>query len=174
MRQDGQIVKVPIAWKSIEVPFRGGLRHAMTVPWGDVASAWHTTGIGNIEVYTALPRKQIRRLRSVRWAFCLLKFRPIRALAGRVMMPFVKGPTPEQRKTGSASFWGRVTDAEGNSVEATLETPGGYRLTAATALASLERISSDGIPPGFSTPARAFGPEFILSCFAEAGALRFR
>ena len=44
-----RIVRVPVAWKTREIPFRDGRRMAVTVPWGDVASAWHTTGIPNVE-----------------------------------------------------------------------------------------------------------------------------
>ena len=56
VRCDGRIVDVPLAWKAMNIPFRSGVQPAVTIPWGDVAAAWHTTGIGNIEVYAAMSR----------------------------------------------------------------------------------------------------------------------
>ena len=162
VRVDGRITRVPIAWKSMEVPFRNAPRTAMTVPWGDVASAWHTTGIPNIEIYMAMPKKHIARLRRMRWAFRLLGLRPIRKFLNDVVLRRFGGPTPAQTKASRASFWGRVSDAAGNAVEATLEAPGGYRLTVSTALASIERVLDGATPAGFATPAQAFRPDFIL------------
>jgi len=162
-RIDGRIVKVPIAWKSMAVPFRGGTQRAVTVPWGDVASAWYTTGIGNIEVYLALPKLQIAVLRGGRWLVPLLKFRPLRSLLSRAIQRVVRSTPSRGGQTGGASLWGRVRDAEGRSAEATLETPDGYLFTVLSALASVDRVSAGASPPGFSTPATAFGPDFVLT-----------
>jgi len=161
-RIDGRITKVPLAWKTMQVPFRNGTQTAVTVPWGDVASAWHTTGIANIEVYAAVPGMEIEQLRRLRSLAPLLGIWPIRTLLGHAVGRSVKGPTPRQRERGRASFWGRVADDKGNSLQATLATPEGYRLTAITAIAAAERVLSGSVRAGFSTPSRAFGAEFIL------------
>ena len=63
IRRDGRIVRVPLAFDAREIPFASGPRHAMTIPWGDIASAWRTTGIPNIRVYSATSRKAIARAR---------------------------------------------------------------------------------------------------------------
>jgi len=161
-RIDGRITKVPLAWKTMQVPFRNGTQTAVTVPWGDVASAWHTTGIANIEVYAAVPGVEIEKLRRLRSLAPWLGIWPIRTLLGHAVARSVKGPTPRQRERGRASFWGRVADRQGNSAAATLETPEGYRLTAMTAAAAVQRVLGGNIRTGFSTPSRAFGAEFIL------------
>jgi len=145
------------------IPFRGGTQPAVTVPWGDVASAWYTTGIDNIEVYLALPKFQIAALRGGRWLLPALKFRPFRVVLGRVIQRIVKSARSRGLETGSTSLWGRVRDAQGNSAEATLETPEAYRFTVLAALACLERTSSRPIARGFSTPAQTFGPDLVLS-----------
>jgi hypothetical protein len=51
VRQDGRIVAVPLAYKARRVDFGDGEKLAMTIPWGDVSTAYATTGIPNIEVY---------------------------------------------------------------------------------------------------------------------------
>jgi len=163
VRAGGRIVAVPFGWKTIEVPFRRGKRRAVTVPWGDVASAYHSTGIANIEVYVGVPRWQTYELRLVRPLLPILQKRWAQGLLRRLVDRFVRGPSDRQEQAGRGSFWGRVRDPEGRTVSATLETPAGYILTVLTALASLEKVLEGAAPTGFATPSKAFGPEFILT-----------
>ena len=162
VRKDGKITRVPFAWKVREIPFRHGAQRAMTIPWGDVATAYHTTGIPNVEVYSAMPGIDPQKIRYAEKAARLLRFWPLRALARRAIRRRFRGPSDEERRLGRAEFWGRASDDAGRAVEATLDTPEGYRLTVATALAATLRVLAGGAPPGFSTPAAAFGEEFIL------------
>lgn len=162
-RVDGQIVRVPVAWKTREVPFREGAKRAVTIPWGDVASAWHTTGIPNIEVYSALPERQIRALRRLRPVLPLLGLAPARWLLGRAIRRWVAGPSAEHRGGGASSLWGRVEGPGRRAAEATLATPEGYRLTVLAATACIQRVLAGTVVPGFATPARAFGADFIAT-----------
>ena len=93
IRLDSQLVHVPPAWKMREIPFRSGLRWAMTVPWGDVASAFYSTGIKNIETYLAAPLRQINRVRRWGWAASLLNVGFVRNLAVRYVDRHIRGPT---------------------------------------------------------------------------------
>jgi short subunit dehydrogenase-like uncharacterized protein len=163
VRIDGRITRVPLAWKTLEVPFAEGSKTAATIPWGDVASAYYSTGIGNIEVYMTFPLKQPRAIRRWGWLLPLLRLRPLRRYIERRVEQTVRGPTAGERAAGWASFWGRVEDDAGQSVEATLTTPSGYDLTVLTALASVERVLTGDFPAGFHTPSQAFGRDFILS-----------
>jgi short subunit dehydrogenase-like uncharacterized protein len=163
VRIDGQIRDVPTAWKTMEIPFRHGTRFGMTIPWGDVASAYFSTGIPNIEVYSAVSPRQVARLRRTRFLLPLLRWKPIQKLAQWRIEKTVKGPSGEAREKARSSLWGRVSDDRGNAVSATLETASGYELTAMTAVAALQRVLEGSVPPGFSTPSQAFGKDFILS-----------
>ncbi len=163
VRIDGEIRDVPTAWKTMEIPFRDGKRFCMTIPWGDVASAYYSTGIPNIEVYTAASRKQVSRIRKFRFLLPLLGFGPIQHFAQRRIGKTVKGPSDEMRQNTQSSLWGRVSDDHGNSVSATLQTLSGYELTAVTAVAALQKTLAREVPRGFSTASQAFGKEFILS-----------
>jgi short subunit dehydrogenase-like uncharacterized protein len=162
VRIDGQLRDVPTAWKTMEIPFRRGKRFGMTIPWGDVASAYYSTGIPNIEVYTAVAPKQVARLRRIRFLLPLLGWKPFQALARRRIEKNVRGPSDDARQNTGSSLWGRVSDDQGNSVSATLETLSGYELTALTAVAALERTLARSVPRGFSTASQAFGNQFIL------------
>jgi short subunit dehydrogenase-like uncharacterized protein len=134
----------------------------MTIPWGDVASAYYSTGIPNIEVYVGLPQRQIRMLRLSRWLAPLLRLEPLQAVLNRLVERRVAGPTPDEREQQRASIWGRVQNATGQTVEATLQTPSGYALTVLTAVAAVERVLESPLQPGFYTPSRAFGQDFVL------------
>jgi short subunit dehydrogenase-like uncharacterized protein len=161
-RINGRIETVPIAWKSLEIPFREKTMSAMTIPWGDVASAYYSTGIPNIEVYLATPRRQIRWARRLRFLVPLARLKPIQRLASSYIERKVTGPTEQDRRMQRSSFWGRVTDAAGKTVSATMTGPSGYQLTVLTAVASAQRVLAGGVRVGFATPSLALGKEFIL------------
>jgi short subunit dehydrogenase-like uncharacterized protein len=162
VRIDGEIREVPTAWKSLEIPFRDGKKWGMTIPWGDVASAYYSTGIANIEVYTTAPRKQIAQARRIRFLLPLLGWKPIQRFLQKRIERRVKGPSEQVRETTRSSLWGRVSDDQGHEVSATLETLSGYKLTALTAVAALEQTLRGEVPRGFSTASQAFGKDFIL------------
>jgi short subunit dehydrogenase-like uncharacterized protein len=161
VRIDGRLTPVPQAWKTLDVPFREGTRTAMTIPWGDVASAFYSTGIGNIEVYAATPPRQIAMLRRSRWLLPVLGLKPFRSFVASLIEKRVPGPSAESRARNTSSLWGCVENAGGNRVTATLTTPNGYSLTVSTALAAIERLLGAPPAPGFLTPSRAFGADFI-------------
>ena len=163
VRKNGKIVPVPLAFDSREIDFGGrlGKRWTMTIPWGDVATAYHTTGIPNIRVYTGAPPGQIRRLRRLRFLLPLTGLAPVkRFLAGRVDRG-AAGPGPEARATGRTYLWGEVRDPAGGTATTTLETPEAYAFTAVSAVAAVERVLAGTVAPGAWTPARAFGPDFV-------------
>ncbi len=161
IRKSGRIRRVPLGWRMRRVPFRDRERNAVSIPWGDVATAYHSTGIPNIVVYTAMSRHQIRALRIVRLLAPLARLGAVRRLVMRRIERGAPGPNAEARRTGSAQLWGRACDAAGECVEATLVTPESYRLTAETAVESARRIVAGGVEPGFRTPSLAFGASYI-------------
>src|SRR3954451_22653173 len=80
IRRDGKIVRFPPAFDEKEIPFSIAPRMAMTVLWGDVSTAFHTTGIPNIRVYTAASPKRIARMRPFGASLPLLAIKPIKRL----------------------------------------------------------------------------------------------
>ena len=49
IRKDGKIVQEPAAWKVVQKDFGRGPVSTVTVGWGDVSTAYYSTGIPNIE-----------------------------------------------------------------------------------------------------------------------------
>lgn len=162
VRRDGEIVPVPLAWDAREISFGPGKkRWAMTIPWGDVSTAFHSTGIPNIRVYTGTPPKRIRQLRRWSRLMPLLGIRPVKRFLQRQVERRVTGPSPEVRETARVWLWGEAKNAAGRTVTATLETPEAYRFTAAAAVESAERAAAGRVEPGAWTPSRAFGARYV-------------
>jgi short subunit dehydrogenase-like uncharacterized protein len=160
-RVNGRIESVPFASKRREIPFHSRTRTAVSLPWGDVASAFYTTGIPNIETYCGLPGAQSRIAKYVPALRSLLKPRFVRTSLEWMIDQLVSGPNAKTREASRCSFWGEVRDDAGHSVEGTLETMGGYALTIHAALACLDEVLAGRAPTGFCTPAGAFGADLV-------------
>lgn len=163
IRRGGAIVNVPLAWRTRTIPFRDKPRLAMTIPWGDVSTAHHSTGIPDIVVYTAVPPRTVQMLKWVRWISPVLALPPVRAFAMRRVEATVTGPSAEARDAARMQLWGRVTDREGRSAEATMTTPEGYALTAIASVECVVRVLAGGVPAGYHTPSSAFGTGLMVS-----------
>ncbi len=160
VRRAGVLTRVPAAWKTMEVPFGDRPRLAMTIPWGDLATAYRSTGIPDIEVYMAVPPSAVASARRTRHLAPLLGLAPIQAFLKRRVERKVKGPTTEERDRERSLLWGRVTKG-GSVVTGTLETLEGYALTAETSVAIASRVLAGEVVPGVHTPSQAFGARFI-------------
>jgi short subunit dehydrogenase-like uncharacterized protein len=57
---------------------------------------------------------------------------------------------------------GVVTNAKGERARARLTTSEGYSLTAEASLEIARRVAAGEAKPGFQTPSRVFGADFIL------------
>jgi len=162
VRRGGQITRVPMAWQSRDVEFSDRVRHCMTIPWGDVSTAWHSTKIPDITVYTAASRRAVKMMRMLRPFVGLIASPPGQALAKRWIDKRGAGPNAETRRKGRARLWGEASDATGNVVRARLDGPDGYTMTAQTAVAAVRKVLSGGLSGGYHTPSMAFGKDFIL------------
>ncbi|HEX4955469.1 MAG TPA: saccharopine dehydrogenase NADP-binding domain-containing protein [Thermoanaerobaculia bacterium] len=163
IRRNGEIVPVPLAWEARQIDFGPGRRWAMTIPWGDVSTAFHTTGIPNVRVYTAMPRAMIRRMRLLRPLLPLAGLGPVKHLLAGWATRKLTGPSAEIRERARMVLWGQATAPDGRHVRATLETPEAYRLTALAAVECTRRVLAGEVPPGAWTPARAFGAGFVAT-----------
>jgi short subunit dehydrogenase-like uncharacterized protein len=167
-RVDGLIVRVPLAWKSKEITFADKPRNCVSISWGDISSAYVSTGIENITVYSAASPRAVARMRRWRWLMPATGWGPIQRFMKWKVERNVKGPSPSQLEKGRTAMWGCVTNEEGRSVTATFSGPGGYVITYQTALAAVARMLGGEIEPGYRTPSQAFGTDFIrAACDVE-------
>ncbi|MFZ5476238.1 MAG: hypothetical protein ACOZNI_05630, partial [Myxococcota bacterium] len=132
----------------------GVVREVASLPWGDVATAWYSTGIPDGVCYAAFTRSLLRLAPLAPLARVGLVRKALAALipAG--------GPGEEERARGRSRVWAEATHPDGRKATARLRTPEGYTLTARTAVDVAARIAE--VAPGFHTPATAFGADYVL------------
>jgi short subunit dehydrogenase-like uncharacterized protein len=162
IRKNGKIISVPAGWKSMEIDFGDGKpRWAATIPWGDVSTAFHSTGIPNIQVYMAMHGKQARKMKYLNWFNWLFDTRFVKDYLKAQVDKRKPGPDEKARNAGSSLLWGQAKNEKGAVVECLLKTPEGYSLTTVTSVEIATRVLNDQYKPGFQTPAKLYGPDFI-------------
>jgi short subunit dehydrogenase-like uncharacterized protein len=163
-RIDGEVKRVPLAWKVRFFERDGEQRMAMTIPWGDVYTANVSTGIPNIEVYMAVPPATVKRLRRMRWLGPVLGSGPVQRLLKSQVAKKVRGPSESTRGKTGCVVWGEVTDPRGQQQRLRLRTPNGYELTVTASLGIVERLL-DAAPAegGYYTPSMLMGSDYVLS-----------
>ena len=134
----------------------------MTIPWGDVYTAFLSTGIPNIEVYMAVSPKTIANVRRMRLLGPLLRTSFVQNRMKRRVEKSVRGPSDDKRESTVTHVWGEVRDAGGREIRRRLVTPNGYALTVTASLGIVERLLRDRAPAGFSTPSQLMGAEYVL------------
>lgn len=161
IRKDGKITSVQAAWKTREIDFGDGVvKRGVTIPWGDVATAYYSTGIPNIEVFTVVPPKIIKAMKISRYIGWLLATKPVNDYLQKKIP--AGGPSDDERGRGKTLLWGEASDLNGNRVESRMQTPEGYTLTAIAALNIAEKILAGNFTPGYQTPARSYGDDLVL------------
>jgi short subunit dehydrogenase-like uncharacterized protein len=170
IRRGGQLTRVPSAWRTRAFDFGRGPVACMTIPWGDVWTAWHTTGIPDIEVYMAAPAALRAFASASRYLGPLLGSRPVQRGLAAWVRSSLTGPDAAARARGRSLLYGEVEHADGRRAAARLVAPEGYAFTALSAVECAERVLAGQARPGFLTPSLAFGPDLSL---AVAGVERF-
>lgn len=161
IRRDGVIENVPAAWKDREIDFGDGKPvTCTTIPWGDVATAFYSTGIPNIEVYTALPGSVRNLMVLSRYLGWVLATSPVQKYLHSKIPE--GGPTEEARGKGKSHLYGEAWDEAGNKVAARLLCPEGYTVTYLAALKIAKKVLEGNAPIGYQTPAKAYGADLIL------------
>jgi short subunit dehydrogenase-like uncharacterized protein len=142
--------------------FGEGLKPTVQISWGDISTAFHSTGIPNIEVqFKATPAlKALVRLPRFVKSFLGLAFMQSFLKARIDNQP--EGPSDEARRSAQSLLVGVARNEEGESVRSRLTTPEGYTLTAMTAVDIAKRVASGDFKPGFQTPSLAYGADYIL------------
>lgn len=163
VRRDGVIVTLPLGSRTRRIDFGNGEKLAVAIPWGDVSTAFYTTGVGNIEVYTATSQAALNRARRSNWLRPLLRRQWVQGLLKRRIERTVRPPDPAQRDRYPTFVWGEARNAAGRICTARLRTSSGYTLTVDAAIGILEHVLNAAPTPGFKTPTMLVGADFVSS-----------
>ncbi len=152
IRENGQLKNISLGKGTREVTFSDRVREVTPTVWGDLASAYLTTGIPNISVYMPYSKTLGDLMKATR----LKKDR-----VNEWIEKNIQGPDEFTRNTARSYIWAQVTNNNGQEAQAWLETMEGYKFTALASVRSVEKVFELS-PKGALTPALAFGKDFVL------------
>ena len=168
VRKDGKVVSVPLGQKGMWVDFSDvskanvKRKFVMTIPWGDIATAYFTTGIPDIESYTAISPKVYRLLKIQILFNWLLRTESIRNIIRKKIDKRPAGPSDEQRSKSMSLVWGQAVNGQRETKTVRMSCPDGYTLTMYSTLLLAQKVLHGNLKPGYQTPAGAYGEDLVL------------
>lgn len=166
VRRNGVIVNNKAEKRIIE--FASGTETSASITWGDVSSAFYSTGIKNITVYIPMPAAliQLRRL-AEGFLSRLLRIQSLQNFVKRQIDKYVEGPSESVRQQSRIYLWGEVSNDKGQRKTGYLETSHTYDVTIHGPLAIIEHLldlkNTNENPPlsGSLTPSLLMGSDFV-------------
>jgi short subunit dehydrogenase-like uncharacterized protein len=140
----------------------GRTRSAVAVTWADVVTAWISTGVPSIETYFGETPELLLAIAANR----MLHDSGLGPLAARALDPFIHELNvahDDGMPEPPTAIVAEARSDHGEIATASLRCPGPYTFTALAAVAVLERVIAGDVEPGFETPARVYGADFVLS-----------
>lgn len=162
IRKDGKIIPVPVGHKGMWVDFGIEKLFVMSIPWGDVFTAYETTGIKNIEAFANVSQMvyQLTKIQSLfNW---LLKTTAVRNFIKKRIDKNPPGLDDVKREQSKSLVWGQVANSAGRIAVARLHCPDAYTLTAYTSLLITQKILQGKFKTGYQTPAGVYGENLIM------------
>jgi short subunit dehydrogenase-like uncharacterized protein len=161
VRRAGKLSEVPHFHHTRKIDFGNGEKLAGTIPWGDVATAFYTTGIPDIEVFVPIT-PGVAQLNKVS---ALVRYATAPSFVQKLLKAQVdkrvSGPSQRALSEDSTFVWGEARNARGELKTARVRTANSYALTANASLSICERVLRDKVAPGFYTPSRLMGADFV-------------
>ncbi len=162
VRKNGKIIRQSLGKNGMWVDFGKKKLFVMTIPWGDLSTAYFSTGIPNIETYMAISINSYRMLKIQPLFNWLLRTNFIRRYIKKKINSQPAGPSDEQRQKSISLVWGQVTNAEGKTASVRMSGPEGYTLTMHSALLITKKVLEGNLRIGYQTPATAYGEDLVL------------
>lgn len=161
IRKNGKITTVPLAHYVRTIDFGDGKKSAMSVPWGDVSTAFYTTGIPNIEVFVPAFPKMIMGAKMMNYLRPVLKLKAVQKLIKSRIEKTVVGPNEELRAKVPTYVWGEARNARGEIKTARIQTENAYSLTVNGSLAVVSYLLKNTVKGGTYTPAKLMGYKLV-------------
>jgi short subunit dehydrogenase-like uncharacterized protein len=162
VRRNGQLISVPVGRLQRSFDYGDGERESVAVSWADVFTAYYSTGIRNIEAYIEADFVS-RALYQVTAGIAeTLRFAPVQHWVSVAAEAWPEGPSSRQRQAERCVVVAEAEDSWRRRSCARLETPDGYSFTAEAAIAIAQRVTRGDFRPGFQTPGKVYGADFVL------------
>lgn len=167
VRIDENLVDSRIGEYSVKLNNEKFKFHGISIPWGDVASAFYSTGIPNIKVYLGLPALIFHLRKPLLLLAELLKIRFLRDFLKWLIYKIKSESEEYDPSRAQVLIWGRVTDKNGESYLEVYRIEEGYSLTAVGATDIVIKVLNNEVKPGTHTPSQIFGSEYFKKCVIE-------
>jgi short subunit dehydrogenase-like uncharacterized protein len=162
VRENGQFVKKPLGHAGKWITVNEKKLFVMSIPWGDVSTAYVSTGIPNIITYTGMKPSVYRMLKFQFLFNWLLRTKFIRSFIQKKINNAPAGPTDEQRAKAKTYLWAKVYNAKGEEQTLSIVTTDGYTVTYEGCLLIAQKILAGNYKSGYQTPATAYGENLIF------------
>lgn len=160
-RENGEIIKKPLGEKGMWVDFGSSKLFVMTIPWGDVSTAYFTTHIPNIESYTAVKPAVYKLMKLQNLFNWLLKKEAIKKIIRTKINKRPPGPDDDKLSKAKSLIWGEASNAKGKIVTAHIACANAYTLTAHSCLVIAKKVLQGNFKTGYQTPASCYGEELV-------------
>ena len=162
LRRNGELVSVALAEISKPFQFADKERFCMTIPWGDLVTAYHSAAFENIAIFTQVEPNQAKWMRRLSPMMGLLKIKFLQNLFDKQIDKNINGPDEKARDEACMQL---TAIASGNGAACTTlyaNCMEGYAFTAQSALFFVESLLAHKIMPGAYTPAQAVEPKELI------------
>ncbi|MDQ0429842.1 short subunit dehydrogenase-like uncharacterized protein [Planomicrobium stackebrandtii] len=160
-RKDGVLKTVTLGTQRRTIDFGRGSRSAMGIPWGDVSTAFYTTGIPNISAWIPMSKSKIYSTRLLGAAGPLLATDWFKEKLQGQVEKRIQGPDSSVRANSPAYIWGQAKNQQGIIKVARIRTANVYDLTVYGSLEIVRRLLIERIEGGYYTPAGLFGSSLV-------------
>lgn len=162
IRRNGRLMSLPVGRLQRAFDFGDGQKQSVAVSWADVFTAYHSTGIRNIEAYFEADFASRALYHLSAGVADTMQLTPVQALIEAIAGAWPEGPPEVQRRTEKCVIVAEAEDSWRQVRGARLTTPDGYSFTAEAASAIALRIMRGDFLSGFQTPARVYGADLVL------------
>lgn len=160
-RSEGKLIKRAQGKRTEKINYGPFEQLSAAISWGDICTAFYSTGIPNIEVLTGSSEDQVKKMKWMNRLKPILSWRWVKNFLQKQIDKKPAGPSEERRKKGEMYLYGKISDGS-SSKEMRINTPNGYTLTATAAVLIAKKIMEGDFKAGYQTPSTAYGKDLIF------------
>ena len=161
VRENGTLKTVPLSSRVRDVDFGKGTVQGVAISWGDVSTAYHTTGISNIETYIKATPELLKLGGLMKWLGWLIRMGWVQHLIKKNIEKKVTGPDETLRAKQQTHVWGEGRNARGDVKTARVVTDNVYSVTFTAAVTVAEHLLNTQAQPGYHTPSTLMGQGLV-------------
>jgi len=161
IRKDGKIIDSKIGEFSYQIIRDNFKFNGISIPWGDVSSAYYSTGIKNITVFLGVSRKMFKYKKLTNFTRNIISSQFINNLVARSIKKKITGPTLSERNNAETFLWGKVENKNGDSIENCYQVMEGYNSTQKGAVDIIKKVLEEPNLSGTKTPSMIMGHDYF-------------